>query len=69
MLVSGVTIFVAMLVMGIILNGIITNNQRESFHEETNLQAIQVDNTMNIFLEELRDGLVNMSNDPVLRGW
>ncbi len=67
MLVSGVTIFVAMLVMGIILNGIITNNQRESFHEETNLQAIQVDNTMNIFLEELRAGLVNMSNDPVLR--
>ncbi|WP_027407237.1 methyl-accepting chemotaxis protein [Anaerovibrio sp. RM50] len=67
MLVSGVTIFVAMLAMGIILNGIITNNQRESFHEETNLQAIQVDNTMNIFLEELRAGLVNMSNDPILR--
>ena len=67
MLVAGVTIFIAMLVMGIVLNGIITSNQKDSFQEETNLQAVQVDNTMNIFLEGLRDGLVNMSNDPVLR--
>ena len=56
MLVAGVTIFIAMLVMGIVLNGIITSNQKDSFQEETNLQAVQVDNTMNIFLEGLRDG-------------
>ena len=67
MLVAGVTIFIAMLVMGIVLNGIITSNQKDSFQEETKLQAVQVDNTMHIFLEGLRDGLVNMSNDPVLR--
>ena len=67
MLVTGACIVVAMLVLGVVLNKVITDNERKLFEEESNLQAAQVDNTVNIFLNGLRDGLVNMTNDPVLR--
>lgn len=65
-LISGVFIIV-MLALGIVLDRVITNNALDSFHEEANLQAAQVDNTMNMLLTTLRDGLVNMANDPVLK--
>ncbi len=65
-LISGVFIIV-MLVLGIVLDRVITSNTLASFQEETDLQASQVDNTMNILLTTLRDELVNMAEDPVLK--
>lgn len=67
MLLIGISVFVAMVAMGVILNWTITSHERENFHAETNLQAVQVDNTIHIFLETLRSGLVNMTNDPIIR--
>ncbi len=58
---------VAMLVLGLVLNKVITNRETASFAEETALQATQVDNTMDIFLNDLRDGLVTIANDPAVR--
>lgn len=65
--VSVLFIFV-MAVLGFVLDGIITDSQMANFEEEADLQSTQVDNAMNLFLIGLRDGLVNMANDPVLRG-
>ncbi|MCR5176907.1 MAG: HAMP domain-containing protein [Anaerovibrio sp.] len=67
MLLTGITIFIAMVAMGIVLNRMITNNERDLFQEETKLQAVQVDTTMHIFLDGLRAGLVNIANDPLVR--
>ena len=64
--VSVLFIFV-MAVLGIVLDRIITNSEMTNFEEEADLQSTQVDNAMNLFLNGLRDGLVNMANDPVLR--
>ncbi|MCR5756443.1 MAG: methyl-accepting chemotaxis protein [Selenomonas sp.] len=64
--VSGLFI-VIMLVLGIVLDRVITSNEMANFEEETVLQSTQVDNAMNLFLNGLRDGLINMANDPVLR--
>ena len=64
--VSVLFIFV-MAVLGIVLDSIITNSEMTNFEEEADLQSTQVDNAMNLFLNGLRDGLVNMANDPVLR--
>lgn len=58
---------VVMLVLGIVLDRVITSSEMSNFEEETDLQAAQVDNAMHLFLNGLRDGLVNMANDPVLR--
>ena len=57
----------AMLVLGLVLNKVITDRETANFAEETTLQASQVDNTMDIFLNNLRDGLVTLANDPTLR--
>ena len=65
-LISGVFIIV-MLALGIVLDRVITSNTLDSFQEEADLQAAQVDNTMNMLLTTLRDGLVNMAEDPVLK--
>ncbi|BAL83296.1 putative methyl-accepting chemotaxis protein [Selenomonas ruminantium subsp. lactilytica TAM6421] len=64
--VSVLFIFV-MAVLGLVLDGIITDSQMNNFEEEADLQSTQVDNAMDLFLIGLRDGLVNMANDPVLR--
>ncbi|MBE6083955.1 MAG: methyl-accepting chemotaxis protein [Selenomonas ruminantium] len=58
---------VVMLVLGIVLDRIITSTQLANFEEEADLQSAQVDNAMHLFLNGLRDGLVNMANDPILR--
>ena len=58
---------IIMLILGIVLDRVITSNELANFEEETVLQSTQVDNAMNLFLNGLRDGLVNMANDPVLR--
>lgn len=65
-LISAVFI-VMMLLLGIVLDRIITQEKMNNFIEETNLQATQVDNSMDIFLRGLRDGVVNMAQDPLLR--
>lgn len=62
-----VLFIVVMLVLGIVLDRIITSTQMANFEEEADLQSAQVDNAMHLFLNGLRDGLVNMANDPVLR--
>ena len=62
-----VLFIVVMLVLGIVLDRIITNSQMANFEEEADLQSTQVDNAMHLFLNGLRDGLVNMANDPILR--
>ena len=62
-----VLFIVVMLVLGIVLDRIITSTQLANFEEEADLQSAQVDNAMHLFLNGLRDGLVNMANDPVLR--
>ncbi|SHK65493.1 methyl-accepting chemotaxis sensory transducer with Cache sensor [Selenomonas ruminantium] len=64
--VSVLFIFV-MAVLGFVLDRIITNSQMANFEEEADLQSTQVDNAMDLFLNGLRDGLVNMANDPTLR--
>ena len=47
-------VFVAtMLVLGIVLDRIITNHEMENFVEETDLQATQVDTSMDLFLRGL----------------
>ncbi len=58
---------VAFLVLGIVLNGILRSNALDSYEQEANLQAAQVDNGMDLFLSGLRDGLVNMAEDPLLK--
>ena len=58
---------VAFLVLGVVLNGILRSNALESYEQEANLQAAQVDNGMDLFLSGLRDGLVNMAEDPLLK--
>ena len=58
---------VVMLVLGFVLDRVITSSEMANFEEETDLQAAQVDNAMHLFLNGLRDGLVNMANDPILR--
>ena len=58
---------VVMLVLGFVLDRVITSSEMDNFEEETDLQAAQVDNAMHLFLNGLRDGLVNMANDPILR--
>jgi len=60
-------IFVVFLVLGVALNNLITNNALETFAADTERQVVQVDNAMHIFLTGLRDGLVNMANDPLLK--
>lgn len=61
-------VFIAtMLVLGIVLDRVITNHEMNKFVEETDLQATQVDTSMDLFLRGLRDGIVNMANDPILR--
>lgn len=58
---------VAFLVLGVVLNGILRSNALDSYEQEANLQAAQVDNGMDLFLSGLRDGLVNMAEDPLLK--
>ena len=65
-LISGVFVIV-MVALGGVLDRVITNNTLAGFQEEADLQASQVDNTMNILLTTLRDGLVNMAEDPILK--
>ena len=61
-------LFVAvMLGLGIVLDRVITKGEIAKFEEETELQAAQVDASMDLFLRGLRDTVVNMANDPVLR--
>lgn len=67
MFLTGISIFIAMVSMGMVLNRMITNNERALFQEETRMQAVQVDNSMHIFMKGLQDGLENMANDPVMR--
>lgn len=62
-----VLFIIVMAVLGIVLDRIITNSQLANFEEEADLQSAQVDNAMHLFLNGLRDGLVNMANDPILR--
>ncbi|MBQ1866741.1 methyl-accepting chemotaxis protein, partial [Selenomonas sp.] len=62
-----VLFIVVMAVLGIVLDRIVANSQMANFEEEADLQSAQVDNAMNLFLNGLRDGLVNMANDPILR--
>lgn len=62
-----VLFIVVMLALGIVLDRIITSSQMANFEEEADLQSTQVDNAMHLFLNGLRDGLVNMANDPILR--
>ncbi len=67
MVLTSVAFVIAMLVLGLVLNKVITNREMANFSQETVLQASQVDNTMNIFLNDLRDGLVTVKNDPAVR--
>ena len=67
MVLISVLFVVVMLVLGVVLDRVITKSQMESFEEETTLQAIQVDASMDLFLRGLRDSVVNMANDPILR--
>lgn len=60
-------VLVVFLVFGFVLNNLITNNAMETFRADTERQVVQVDNAMDIFLNGLRDGLVNMANDPLLK--
>ena len=62
-----VLFILVMAVLGFVLDGIITSSQMANFEEEADLQSTQVDNAMGLFLNGLRDGLVNMANDPILR--
>ena len=62
-----VLFIVVMAVLGIVLDRIVANSQMANFEEEADLQSAQVDNAMKLFLNGLRDGLVNMANDPILR--
>lgn len=62
-----VLFILVMAVLGLVLDRIITSSQMANFEEEADLQSTQVDNAMNLFLNGLRDGLVNMANDPILR--
>lgn len=57
----------AMLAAGVILNRVITQSEMESFVEETDLQAAQVDNAMDVFLNGLRNDLVMLSENPLLK--
>ena len=67
MLLTGVSILIAMVSLGIVLNKVITDNVMETFTEDSKLQAVQVDNTMTGFLKDLEDGLVYLASDPVMR--
>ena len=67
MLLTGVSILIAMVSLGIVLNKVITDNVMETFTEDSKLQAVQVDNTMTGFLKDLEDGLVYLASDPVIR--
>ena len=62
-----VIFIVVMLVLGFVLNRVVTNTQMADFEADSRLQAEQVDASMDAFLNGLRDGLVNMANDPILR--
>lgn len=62
-----VLFILVMAVLGLVLDRIITSSQMANFEEEADLQSTQVDNAMNLFLNGLRGGLVNMANDPILR--
>ena len=62
-----VLVCLVFLVLGVVLNSIITKNAMDTFADDTQRQAEQVDNAMDIFLNGLRDGLVNMANDPILK--
>jgi methyl-accepting chemotaxis protein len=65
-LVSAVFV-IAMLATGLVLNRVITKTEMEGFEEETTLQAVQVDNAMDIFLSGLRNNLVMLAENPVLK--
>ena len=56
-----------LVVLGFVLNKVVTNTQMDAFAANSQLQAEQVDASMDTFLTGLRDGLVNMANDPVLK--
>ncbi|MDD6128884.1 MAG: methyl-accepting chemotaxis protein [Veillonellaceae bacterium] len=58
---------VVLVVLGFVLNKVVTNTQMDAFAANSQLQAEQVDASMDTFLTGLRDGLVNMANDPVLK--
>ena len=58
---------VVLLVLGFALNKVVTDTQMEAFTAESQLQAEQVDASMDMFLEGLRDSLVNLAEDPVLK--
>ena len=61
-------VFVAVvLVLGLVLNKVVTDTQMNAFASESQLQAEQVDTSMDMFLQGLRDSLVTMANDPVLK--
>ena len=67
MLLSGVSIFIAMVFLGVILNKVITDNVRNTFEDDAKVQAVQVDNTMNVFLMNLEAGLANLASEPAMR--
>ena len=60
-------LLVAMLALGIVLNRVITNNERDNFVHESITQTEEVDNTMNIFLQSLVYGIKQVANDPAMR--
>ena len=56
MVLVSVVFIATMLVLGIVLDRVITNHEMNKFVEETDLQATQVDTSMDLFLRGLRDG-------------
>lgn len=67
MFLTGAVFIAAMLLLGIILNKVITDNARDTFEADSKVQAEQVDNAMNIFLDGLTNTLTNLANDPVVK--
>ena len=55
---------VVLVVLGFVLNKVVTNTQMDTFASDSRLQAEQVDASMDTFLTGLRDGLVNMAKTP-----
>ncbi|WP_294144916.1 hypothetical protein [uncultured Selenomonas sp.] len=55
---------VVLVVLGFVLNKVVTNTQMDTFASDSRLQAEQVDASMDTFLNGLRDGLVNMAKTP-----
>jgi len=64
---AAIVFVAAMLVTGAVLNHVITKSALADFTEETDLQAAQVDNAMDVFLNGLRNDLVMLDENPTLK--